>query len=63
MSVLGQVGSERAAEEIAAFVRKRLEGLSTLDVPLTLRALAQAELEGVLAACEEIREAARTGWY
>jgi hypothetical protein len=58
VSLLGQVGSERAAEEIAAFVRKRIEAVKQYRSGAAL-----VELETVLKFCEEIREAAKTGWY
>jgi hypothetical protein len=63
VSLFGQVGSERAAEEIAAFVRKRLDGLGAEAVSCPERGKAEQELQAVLAFAEEIRQAAKTGWY
>lgn len=63
MSIMGQVGSERAAEEIGAFVRKRLEKLGPDAATCPERGAAEQELQLVLKLCEEIREAAKSGWY
>lgn len=60
---MGQVGAERAAEDIIKFVRTQLEDLASLDVPMTLKALAQAHLELVLNEAEGIRDAAKSGYY
>lgn len=57
----GDVGAQAAAEDIIAFIQKRLDALD-LNAPV-LKGLAQAELRLVLKHAESIRDSAKSGYY